>query len=187
MREAPGALFNDQSCLVVDQTMVEEIKQRALSDPRGRFRLCLHHRPSDGVQQMIIACTPRSYSAPHRHPGRVLSYQMIEGRLSVVLFDDNGRVEQVFRLGGDGPFCLWLGASQWYMPLAETETAVFCEVLQGPNADDQAVEWAPWAPEEGGPEAAAYLRKLGCDVLGIGVEYEKQGLDCPDVTGKVVA
>lgn len=160
MREAAGALFNEQSFLTVDAAMVELLKQRAVAAERGRFRLCLHHATSDAVQQMIIACTPRSYSAPHRHPGRALSYQMIEGRLVVVLFDDRGTITRLFRLGGAGPFCLWLGASQWYMPLAETATAVFCEVLTGPNVADEATEWAPWAPGEGQPEAAVFLQRM---------------------------
>lgn len=166
MREAPGALFNDQSCLAVDAAMVATLKQRALAAERGRYRLCLHHDTADAVQQMIIACTSRSYSAPHRHPGRILSYQMVEGQLVVVLFDDHGAITSLFRMGGEGPFCLWLGASQWYMPLAVTATAVFCEVLTGSHAAAGGTEWAPWAPGEGQPEAIEYLTRLRREVLG---------------------
>jgi cupin fold WbuC family metalloprotein len=160
MREDSGAIFNDQSLLEVGPELLATVKERALASEKGRFRLCLHHDPGDPVQQMMIACTPRSYSAPHRHPGRVLSYQMVEGRLTVVLFDDTGGITRRIHLGGDGPFCFWLGISQWYMPLAETDTAVFCEVLQGPNTQGEACEWAPWAPAEGSAEAAAYLAEL---------------------------
>jgi len=160
MREAPGAIFNDQSLLEVGPELLATVKERALNSEKGRFRLCLHHDPGDPIQQMMIACAPSSYSAPHRHPGRVLSYQMVEGRMAVVIFDDTGRISRLIHLGGDGPFCFWMGSSQWYMPLAQTDIAVFCEVLQGPNTRGEACEWAPWAPPEGGPEAAAYLADL---------------------------
>ncbi|MBU0673287.1 MAG: WbuC family cupin fold metalloprotein [Proteobacteria bacterium] len=166
MREAAGALFNDQSLLEVGPELLAMVKERAQLSMNGRFRLCLHHDPGDAIQQMMIACTPRSYSAPHRHPGRVLSYQMVEGRLAVVLFDDAGGISRRIHLGGDGSFCLWLGASQWYMPLAETDVSVFCEVLQGPNARGEAAEWAPWAPAEGSAEASAYLADLRLQVFG---------------------
>lgn len=160
MREAPGAIFNDQSLLEVGSELLATVKKRALASEKGRFRLCLHHDPGDPVQQMMIACTSGSYSAPHRHPGRVLSYQMVEGRMAVVLFDDTGAITRRIHLGGDGIFCFWMGTSEWYMPLAETDIAVFCEVLQGPNSHGEACEWAPWAPVEGSDEAAGYLADL---------------------------
>ena len=160
MREAAGAIFNDQSLLEVGPELLAMVKERARAAEKGRFRLCLHHDPGDPVQQMMIACTSRSYSAPHRHPGRVLSYQMVEGRMAVVLFDESGVITRRIQLGGNGPFCFWLGTAQWYMPLAETDIAVFFEVLQGPNSQGEACEWAPWAPLEGSVAAAAYLANL---------------------------
>ena len=164
MKETEGALFNTDDLIEVDRAMVGLLKARAAESPTGRFRLCLHHSTSDAVQEMIIAHCRGSYSRPHRHPGRSVSYKMIEGRMAVVLFDDAGGVVRTMRLGppgGDRPFAFRLTSGGWYMPIGESDAAVFCETLAGPNVEGQATEYATWAPAPADAEAAAaFLARL---------------------------
>ena len=164
MRETESALFNDSDLIEVRADMIEMLKRRARTSPTRRFRLCLHHSPSDPTQEMIIVHCRDTYSRPHRHPGRSMSYHIIEGEMTVYLFDDRGRVTGRIETGplGSGKTCHFrLSSGGWYMPVTRTETVVFSEVLTGSNVGGEATTYAPWAPEpENADAVAAFLASL---------------------------
>lgn len=149
MREAQGALFNTESLIEVDQTMLDTLKQRAFESPRRRFRLCLHQSTSDDVQEMIIVLCHGVYLQPHRHPG-CTSYQIVEGELVVYVFNETGDVTHIVDLGDRASgktFCFRLEAGQWYIPIVKTDYAIFHETLSCPNPNGEGTEYAEWAPE----------------------------------------
>jgi glucose-6-phosphate isomerase len=166
LRAAQQALFNTGNVLDVDRELVEHLKGEARRSPTRRFRLCLHHSPDDVVQEMIIVHCRDNYSRPHRHPVAT-TVVILEGELTVLVFDGDGRVEQTIELGplGSGkPFSLRLEGAVWHMPICRSEQLVFFETMQGPFRRDDANQWAPWSPAEddaGGIEA--YFRRLGVD------------------------
>jgi cupin fold WbuC family metalloprotein len=164
MREVKGAIFNTEELIEVDRKMVEFLKQRASQSKLLRFRLCLHHSPESPVQEMIIAACCDNYSRPHRHPGRSMTYQMIEGELTVFIFDQAGNVSQKIEMGPPSSgksFCFRLSSGGWYMPVVRSEVAVYQETLSGPNQDGQATEYADWSPEVNDAEGiTTFLRKL---------------------------
>ncbi len=160
MREAPGALFNTSDLIEVTPGLIAQLKERASASPTGRFRLCLHHDPSDPAQEMIIVHCRGNLGAPHRHPHRSITYAMLEGEMTVVLFDDAGEVTRRIELGSPGSgraVCFRLSSGAWYLPVARTEHAVFLETLASPNVGGEATEYAPWAPEEEDTEAMRIL------------------------------
>ncbi len=162
MRETDGAIFNTDAVLQVEQSLVDELKSRALTSPSGRFRLCMHHATTEAVQQMIIAHRRASYSRPHRQDASKL-YIMIEGELLILVFDDHGAVSKripLKRPGGDAPFCVRLAAGCWHTTFATSEVAVVCEVLGAPNPDGRATEHPAWAPDEADlPAVRRFLRE----------------------------
>lgn len=166
MRESNQALFNTDSVLAVDEAMLEELKLRALTAPHRRYRLCLHHTPDDAVQEMIVVHCRDNYSRPHHH-NTASSCLVLEGELSVFLFDGDGQVTQRVDLGPRGsgkPFTLWIGAGVWHMPVCQTPQLVFYETMTGPFRRDDVNIWAPWSPPEDDPAAIeAYLRGFGVD------------------------
>ena len=86
------AIFNQSAIVEVTRDTVAELKRQAQRAPRGRFRLCMHQRLDDQVQEMVIVCGRGTYFRPHRHPaGKSESYHVIEGAMSV-FFSDNGEV-----------------------------------------------------------------------------------------------
>jgi glucose-6-phosphate isomerase len=166
MRETSGAIFIDQGFVDVGGEMLRMLKRRASCSPTRRFRLCLHRRLSQAVQQMIIVHCRDSYSQPHRHRDMSVTYQMIEGEMMVLFFDDAGQVVRRIELappGTDKGFCFRLDDGGWYMPVAQSEHAVFLEILTGPNPDGRATEYAPWSPPPHQiAEVRQYLAGLGC-------------------------
>lgn len=143
------AIFNRDAVCTVDRTVVEELAERTLRLGRS-CRLCLHRSHSDGVQEMIIAHARGTYVRPHRHGQRSVSYHMIAGAISFVLFDGDGLPDREIVLSEPGsrhPFALRLCDNSWYMPSALTEIAIFHETITGPFQADGFTEWAPWSPE----------------------------------------
>ena len=165
MREAKEAVFNTEARLEVDQTLVDYLKQRARDEPRRRFRLCLHHSTADPVQDMMIVFCRHAYTCPHRFTDRAICYHMVEGDLTVFLFDDAGRLTRAVEMASPQSgktFCLHLSSGQWHLAMATTEVAVVRETLPGPNLAGEAIEWATWAPGEENTEAVlAFIERLG--------------------------
>jgi glucose-6-phosphate isomerase len=166
VRETDTALFNDGDVLTVDDALIEHLKRRARETPTRRFRICLHQSPDETVQEMIVVHCRENYSRPHRHRAAT-SCVILEGELTMVLFDGDGRETQRIELGGRDsgkPFTLRLGPDLWHMPVCRSEQLVFYETLEGPFRRDTVNEWAPWSPEESDAEGIArYLRSLGFD------------------------
>ena len=164
MRESDVALFNTDDVLSVDDALVERLKQRARTSPSRRFRLCLHRSADEAVQEMIVVHCRENYSRPHRH-SVASSMLVLEGELTVVVFDDAGNVSRRIDMGPRAsrkPFTLRVGANIWHMPVCRTEQLVFYETLEGPFERERMNDWASWSPGEDDPKAIAkYLRSLG--------------------------
>ncbi len=145
---------------------LDELKAKALAAPLKRARINLHEHLTDRVQEMVIAEHRSTYVRPHRHPGRLESFHVIEGSLTVVLFDDAGRVTQTVRLAAARPLASFgvpilyrQREPHWHTLLIESEFAVIHEVVEGPFPYE--TEWAPWAPAADWPHMAeAYMAEL---------------------------
>ena len=163
MRDARAAIFNTDDVMCVDQNLVDQLKRRAVTEPTGRFRLCLHHSTSETVQQMIIAYRRASYIRPHRQDASKL-YVMLEGEFLVLLFDDQGNVTDRITLKHNdrsAPFSVRLVPGCWHTTFALSEIAVVCEILGAPNPDGKANQHPDWAPDEDDPQVVArYLNQL---------------------------
>jgi cupin fold WbuC family metalloprotein len=147
----------------VSGSVIHDLKEAARQDPLKRARLCLHRSSGDALHQMIIAHHRDTYTHPHRHRNKAESFNMIEGRLLVVFFDDAGKVTAHLVLGGPGsqdPSIYRLSISEWHTVVPLTEYAVFHEITSGPFAPGDA-ELAAWAPSESSSsETAAFKSRL---------------------------
>lgn len=164
----PDVLTVPPGVVRVTAREVEEVVARAARSPRGRARLCAHPGPTDPLHEMVVALTRRSYVRPHRHPGKSESFHLIAGRLTVVLFDDQGRLRDLVPLApyaAGGPFYYRLPEPWFHTVVVHDEVAVIHETTSGPF-DPRATEFAAWAPAEGTPAATDYLEDLRQAVQG---------------------
>jgi len=160
MRETDQALFNTDDVLAVDRALIEDLKSRATRSPSKRFRLCLHRSSDAPIQQMIVVHCRGNYSRPHAHDFPT-SMLVLEGEITMVLFDDRGAETRRIALGSMAtgkPFSLELGPDVWHMPVCTSAQVVFNETLSGPFDRERVNLWAPWSPRE--DDAAAIERYL---------------------------
>lgn len=157
----PAVFQSDLDVAEVGREWIERLKQEAGTTPLLRARLCLHHRPDDPVQEMVIAFRQGSLVRPHRHANKAESLHVIEGELLVVFFDDAGAVTRTIHLaaGAGGETRLYrLSAGQWHTVIPLTPAAVVHEVATGPFEQGRQ-DFAPWAPAEPGP-LGEWINKL---------------------------
>jgi len=132
---------------VVGRERIELLKKEAWEHPKRRARIILHSQ-QDTVTEMIIALHETSYLRPHKHPwGKPESYHVMEGRLLVYIFNDDGFNTIKIKLDAETPFYKLQGDT-YHQPVAISEFAVYHEVYPGPFRKPDDVLYAPWANAE---------------------------------------
>jgi cupin fold WbuC family metalloprotein len=163
------------SAQLLTDSLIQSVLAKAQSSPRLRANHNFHAGPADNPHRFLNVLTLGTYIAPHRHkvPPKAESFIVLEGYVAFFIFDDAGAVRETFILGsGPLPASLPSGAAAepargidvapgaWHTLAAITPHAVCYEVKPGPWDPATDKEFAPWAPQEGDPGAADYLRKL---------------------------
>ena len=121
------------------------------------------HQLEDPANRMLNAIEPESYIRPHRHrtPPKDEGFLILKGAGKCLIFDENGKVTEVCTLDPlDGKWGVDIPAGIYHTILSLEPNTVFYEVKPGPYAPASDKDFAPWAPPEGTPEAAAYLEDL---------------------------
>ena len=156
--------------------LLARVVDEARRSPRRRQNHNFHASASDNPHRFLNAFLAGSYVRPHRHrePPKAESFLVLTGHMVAFIFRDDGAVESAHLLG-DGPFSgkapcrvagqtaargIDLAPGLWHSVVAITPVAVCYEVKPGPWDPAHDKEFAPWAPEEGSAEAAAYLADL---------------------------
>lgn len=142
--------FCTQEITEVRGEQLDILKQSAKQDPLRRARLCLHHDHSDKVQEMVIAFYRDSYVRPHRHLNKSESFHVIEGKLAVIFFDDNGNTTRRITMStcGNGQTFLYrVSSSLCHMVIPLSEFVVIHETTTGPFVKEE-TEYPTWGPEE---------------------------------------
>jgi cupin fold WbuC family metalloprotein len=161
--ESGEVRYATDAVVLVDRDDVADLTRGALENARRRIRLCTHHGVDDRLHEMFIVHTNDAYVRPHKHPGKSESFHIIEGDVDVVVFDDDGGVADVIRMGAYAsgrPFYYRIAEPLYHTLLIRSEVLVFHETTSGPFRRADTV-FAPWAPEDGDPSAVRrYLADL---------------------------
>jgi cupin fold WbuC family metalloprotein len=131
---------------VIGPDELARIKAMAASNARGIARICAHPNDDDPLHEMLLAMRPGRYVRPHAHSGKSESFHLIEGALTVVVFDDEGEIAQLVDLcAGAGPAYYRLAKPRFHTVLPQTDMVVFHETTNGPfrRADTLFPGWAP--------------------------------------------
>lgn len=168
--KGPEAEFNQLAAKSVGKIDIKNLKSMADKTTRKRYRICLHNSTDHPTQEMIICLKYFNYLRPHRHPSRVSeSYHLIEGALDVYLFNEQGKVKEVFKLAApdfinqENRSTLYrLSTSIFHLVVPRTEWTIYHEVATGPFNKDVSVEYANFAPPEDcdPKEAVEYCKKI---------------------------
>ena len=144
----PDVFKNNENLIQVGEDWIERLKKEAKESPNRRARLLMHHSGDDLVQEMIIAFCKDSNSLVHRSLKKSESLQVLEGRILVAVFDDDGNIKNQFEmapLGSGNTFIYRIGSVPWHIIIPLSDIVVIHESLQGPfeKIDDPLPHWAP--------------------------------------------
>lgn len=142
---------------------VNEAIEYSRRSPRRRVIAPFHRSAADPLHRMLNAVQPDSYVRPHRHlePPKAEAWIALQGSLVFFTFDDDGEVRQCVRLAADDELFgvdLVPGVYHSFVVL-EPDTVIY-EVKTGPYRESDDKAFAPWAPEEGDPQAESYMQTL---------------------------
>lgn len=162
-RESEEVYRSSRSVTVVTQEDVVFLKMQAAANTRGRVRLCAHPDSEDRLHEMLIVHSGAAYVPPHRHANKSESFHIIEGLLTVFIFDENGVVQEVIPMGelGSGrAFFYRLSSNIYHTIWPESEFVVFHEVTNGPfdRRESMNASWAPSDDDVQGQER--FIKKL---------------------------
>ena len=116
------------------------LKERAKASKLHRSRICCHGLNEDLVHEMIIAMTNEVRIQPHRHLDKEESFHVVEGDLTVILFDKAGGITNTIELGEYrlGKNCYYrLPKNIFHTVVVRSEIAVIHEVTNGPFIEGQ--------------------------------------------------
>ena len=161
-KENDEVLYPDVDIVNINANDLEELKSLALKNRRQRIRLCAHTSPQDRLHEMFIIHTSECYVRPHKHVGKAESMAILEGEVDVVLFRDDGTVENVLQMGDPGTgrqFYYRLTNGTYHMLLIRSPFLVFHEVTEGPFLREKTV-FPEWAPDEESLELNSFLNNI---------------------------
>jgi len=142
----------------ITEDLLNELDRKARESPRLRTNHNLHEVPEATIQRLAVKLRQGTYIRPHRHPQRWELGLVLQGRMDLVLFDDEGRLtERITMTPMRGTLAVELPVAQWHSYVCVSDAATFFEVKEGPYDPKTSSEFAPWAPAEGDAQAAAYL------------------------------
>ncbi|MFA9459486.1 WbuC family cupin fold metalloprotein [Thiohalorhabdus methylotrophus] len=142
----------------IDDTRLDALRGEARDRDRLRANDNLHPELTDPVQRMLNAFEPGTYVRPHRHgsPPKWELFLALSGAAACLTFDDSGMVTERCEIRAGGPlYGAEIPAGTWHSLAALAPGTVLFEIKPGPYAPLTDKDFADWAPEEGGAEAAA--------------------------------
>ena len=160
----------DARIQVIDTDLFRELVERARNSPRRRTNHNVHGSMEENPHRFLNVMLRGTYITPHRHldPPKPEGFLILSGKVVLFLFDDSGKVSGTYILGGDRPG-IDIPAGVWHTMAVLSPEAVCYEVKPGPYSAANDKDFAPWAPREGDPAAAAYLERLVASLESKGV------------------
>lgn len=149
-KESEEVLYDLEPVVKISRQDVDFLKESAEHNKRKRIRLCAHGSIEDSLHEMVITHAKDTYVRPHKHLGKIESFHVIEGTVDVVVFDDEGNVTGVTRMGdyqSGLPFYHRISEPSYHTLLITSDVLVFHEITNGPFRREDMV-YAGWSPEE---------------------------------------
>lgn len=149
---------------LLDEATLERGLRASRESPRRRIMLPVQRSATEGVQRLLNFLQRGTYARPHFHPAPegVEHVVVVKGAIGFLVFDEAGSVKVASRLEAGNPAGCLIDIEQgvWHTLVALADDTVIVEIKRGPYDAATDKIFAAWAPGEGAPEAAAFLRGL---------------------------
>ena len=165
-----GIYQSNDSIVKLSGKEIDFLRAEVNRSVKKRARICAHRTDEDPLHEMLIVIGADSYIHPHRHLGKSESFHIIEGEVDIVIFADDGNIEEIIELGdlqSGKKFYYRLDDAKYHTLLIHSEILVVHEVTNGPFSREL-TKLAPFAPsEEDRVEALRYIDNLKKKACGL--------------------
>lgn len=156
---------------IIPELLEEEVAQYfkiAESSIRKRSPKILHEK-GDYLNKVFNFILDDSYMHPHLHPGKekIEKMHLIRGSFALVIFDENGGVQETIVLEKGKKEYIAVPAFTWHTYVMLTKEVIVYETMEGVYDPATWKEMAAWAPEENTVEAVPYLSLLKNSIVTI--------------------
>ena len=159
--------YSTEKIIKIDKQLIESLKEKAIKNPRKRVRLCAHRDVNDSLHEMLIVLLKDTYVRPHKHPYKIESFHIIEGSVDVAIFDGDGKILDVIRMGdypSESFFYYRLSDSLFHVPRLNSEYVIIHEITNGPFKKEETI-FSSWSPEEDdGVTIKSFMKKISEDI-----------------------
>ena len=134
----------------ITRELLNQVSREATASPRQRKNYNFHQSDNELCHRLLNAIEPGSYVPPHKHSEPEKSETMIcvQGRLGVLLFDEEGRVTHQSVIAPlSETIGLHIPAGTYHSLVALTPGSIFFEAKGGPYVPAPPHEFAPWVGE----------------------------------------
>ncbi len=148
---------------LINTALIGKVKAKAIESPRKRMNHNFHELDETYQRFLNILCKG-TYVRPHRHtnPPKAETFLILEGKISFLIFSDEGEIIESHILQADGNnYGIDILPGVWHSLVCISDTAVCFEGKHGPYNPPNDKDFASWAPLENTEEAKQYLNLLG--------------------------
>ena len=114
-----------------------------------KSRICSHQNTSDQLHEMFIFHQKNYYVRPHKHYNKAESILILKGNADLILFNDNGDVDDVIaldELSSGNTFYHRIDLPIFHSLVIKSENLIFYEATSGPLKMEN-TEFAKWSPQ----------------------------------------
>lgn len=117
--------------MTIDETLLKQLFNQAVVNPRLRMNCDLRDSPDDGSQRMLNALMPGTQVPIHRHPSSSESVVVICGSVVEIYYDDNGQeIERIALNPALGSYGCQIPKGVWHS-VEVSEPSVIIEIKEG--------------------------------------------------------
>lgn len=164
IKKAIGVYMAPGPIATIGREEIDYLRIELTSNVKGRVRINLHPDNADTLHEMFIAIRPDSYIRPHKHPQKSEAFHIVYGEVDVVLFNDDGDIEQIVPLAAGSTskaFYYRMSRPFFHTLMIKSDLLLVHEITNGPFTGDGTM-YAEFSPAEDADAVAidTWLTKL---------------------------
>ena len=140
-------IFTKELPKAVDWKMIRQLVEAAECGGNQSIRLCLHDSSEALFHTMIIVDKGGTYHRPHKHMEKGECFHIIEGRMAIMTFDDEGVIADVCQLDPLETIMYRVAVNMYHAVIPLTPTVIYHESKPGPYLHEDDSVFPPWAPD----------------------------------------
>ena len=153
VQKSPDVFLAEGPISTIGSSELDTLKAALKASAKRRARINTHPDGEDTLHEMIIAIEPGSYIRPHKHPGKSEAFHIVEGEVDIVVFKDDGEIDQLVRLGAPGSgrsFYYRMSQPFFHTLIVRSDVLIVHEITNGPFRPEETI-FADFAPDDSEP------------------------------------